>query len=214
MTSSDAKDLAALSMMDAGELRDAAALKMIHTAFIGRLSATKATATSWVAGLTALAGVLGAATVVTTDTKMEDLDEGVRQLIALFIVGSAALVTLGLVLVYAASNSSPLGGSKGRALKPYINGTKTDAADAAWDEAVEAAATRAKVGTIVAVIATVLGAALAASAVVATWFPPDAANAEATVTCVLVGDTTLKFEGALPALPSVLAGQYAITPCS
>jgi hypothetical protein len=195
--------------------RDIAAKKAIDEYAAEDLPRIKTRADKWIAGLAAIAGVLTTAALIKgpdTLTKVSDASFlksiGPRDLVvALLALGGIAL-GYGIYEGYRSANGSPLGDNEMSKIAnehaPNIPGL----ADR-WTKAVSSEARNSTDALGRAVISTVVGIALLAGALVYASYNPTPATAD-TPTCVRIGNATVEFDGALPAITS---GSATIVAC-
>ena len=195
---------------------DAAALRNLQTYNAGGLVRIQTRAEKWIPGLVALTGILTTAVVIKGADSFTNLATSWKLfnilfppadvIIGLMLAGGIA-IGLGIGWAYSAAYGDPMDAD---GLQGYADGQELAGAWAAWTGAVAKAATKARSRLKMATVATVIGTALLAVAVLVTWTAPTQ-DAATTVTCFSSGGTVVKVKGDLPTIKS---GQLTVVPCN
>lgn len=189
-----------------GNPADLDALALMQQFASNDLPRVKARADKWVAGLGAITGVLTTAALIKgpdTLTKVSGKNlvatMSPRDIIVVLLVAGGVALAAGIWNGYQAANGSPLADD---AIEVLATTPQPSAAGAAakWTSAVNTATRGAKNSLRNAAIATLLGTALLAAALIYASYNPAPSSGDAPACIRLADGGVVQFDGALPAV--------------
>jgi hypothetical protein len=184
---------------------DAAALQQMYAYRSQALPRARAKAAGWIPGITAMAGVLTAATVIGVANDA-DAVTGTLLLAGLLALAGAGVTLYGIGSVYSAANADSLESE----VKTFLAKKQWFGAADHWDGAVDRAAQAANTNLRKAVIATSLGALIAAAATFLAWMPQTSSDTSAGVCVRTDADVVVKLGEVLPVSSDQ---EVTLTPC-
>lgn len=183
---------------------DAAALQQMYAYRSQALPRARARAAGWIPGITAMAGVLTAATVIGVANDA-DAVTGALLLAGVLALAGAGLTLYGIGSVYTAANADCLEDE----VRDFLATKQWAGASDHWDNAVDRAARAADANLRKAVVATSVGALIAAAATFLAWMPQTSSDESADV-CVSTGGAVVKLGEVLPVSSEQ---EITLTPC-